>query len=508
MASVSRWLGGLAGIRPTLQLHPGTRRSVATPSGRVLVVGAGVAGMSAAVVLAERGIDVVVYEAAETIGGRLGTTWYRLPDGTRQPVDHGFHGFFRQYYNWRRMLSRIGTDQPVLRPLGSYPVVSRDWPDEQFDRLPPTPPLSIAALVRRSPSLRIAELVRVEHTLARELLTYDRRGTYRRLDEVTAESFLAGLGLSRRARAMLFDVFAHSFFDDAARMSAAELVAMFHFYFLANPEGLGMDAPRADHRTAIWDPLAAHLRRHGGMVVTGRGVESLEPIGGGWRVHTAGRTVAAESVIVATDAASAATLFAASPEITAVDPRLARVVAEPLVGPPYAVARCWLTTPVDARRAMFTSIGDPGVLDSVTRYELVEPYARRWSEDTGGSVLELHAYACDEDADVDTVAATMLAELGALWPETADAGVVDLRCQVGRNAAGFPVGGHAWRPGVRTDVPGVLLAGDWVDLPVPSALMERAATTGILAADAILAAHGHPVEPVWSVPTRGLLRRP
>ena len=47
-----------------------------------------------------------------------------------QLVDHGFHGFFRQYYNWRRMLGRVGAGTtPLLHPLGSYPVTSASWPD-------------------------------------------------------------------------------------------------------------------------------------------------------------------------------------------------------------------------------------------------------------------------------------------------------------------------------------------------------------------------------------------
>ena len=45
-------------------------------------------------------------------------------------------------------------------------------------------------------------------------------------------------------------------------------------------------------------------------------------------------------------------------------------------------------------RAQFTSIADPVVLDSVTLYHRFEAGARRWHERTGGSVVELHAYAC------------------------------------------------------------------------------------------------------------------
>jgi isorenieratene synthase len=54
----------------------------------------------------------------------------------------------------------------------------------------------------------------------------------------------------------------------------------------------------------------------------------------------------------------------------------------------------------------------------------------------------------------------------------------------------------------------LLLAGDWVRLPFPSALMERAAVTGVLAAGDVLTAAGARAEPVITVRPTGLLRRP
>jgi isorenieratene synthase len=50
-----------------------------------------------------------------------------------------------------------------------------------------------------------------------------------------------------------------------------------------------------------------------------------------------------------------------------------------------------------------------------------------------------------------------------------------------------------------------MLAGDWVATPFPSALMERSAATGILAANTILAPRGYVTESLWSVPPRGML---
>ena len=68
------------------------------PGATAIVVGGGIAGMSAAVVLAERGVAVTVLEANDHLGGRLGAWPERLPDGTEQYIEHGFHAFFRHYY--------------------------------------------------------------------------------------------------------------------------------------------------------------------------------------------------------------------------------------------------------------------------------------------------------------------------------------------------------------------------------------------------------------------------
>jgi carotenoid phi-ring synthase / carotenoid chi-ring synthase len=500
----------MAGMRPYLASVPAAPRDPLPGRPRVVVAGGGIAGASAAVVLAERGIPVVVCEAAGGLGGRLGAHPHTLPDGTVQWVDHGFHGFFRQYYNWRQILRRISPGPaPLLHPLGSYPVISARWPDEEFDRLPPVPPLSILALALRSPSLRLRELARADHAVGLSLLGFDADQTYAYLDQLSAEQLLSALRLPERARVMLFNVFAHSFFNDSASMSAAELVAMFHFYFLANPEGLGMDAPRADYYTAIWAPLRRYLEHRGAQIRTGTPVTAINgDRPGHWRVHTGtGDTLIAEEVVLATDAGAAARILGASPRATAGDQRLAAVAAQPRTGPPYAVARYWLDGDVRPERAPFTSIADPGVLDSVALYHRFEAGARSWHERTGGSVVELHAYACPPGADATSLGATMLAELGRLWPETRRLRQVDQYCQVGTDAAGFPVGGHATTPGIRTAVPGLILAGDWVATPFPSALMERAAATGISAANTILAARGHHTEPVWSVPPRGILAR-
>jgi phytoene dehydrogenase-like protein len=78
----------------------------------VVVVGAGIAGLTAAVTLAHAGLDVVVVEASDGVGGRVRTD--RL-DGLR--LDRGFQLLNPAYPAVRRLL-----DLPALN-LRSFDAV-------------------------------------------------------------------------------------------------------------------------------------------------------------------------------------------------------------------------------------------------------------------------------------------------------------------------------------------------------------------------------------------------
>ena len=97
----------------------------------------------------------------------------------------------------------------------------------------------------------------------------------------------------------------------------------------------------------------------------------------------------------------------------------------------------------------------------------------------------------------------------SFYPELKGAGVMEERFLLRRDCPAFAPGSYAGRPGVGTPHEGVALAGDFVRLPLPSALMERAVASGFLAANHLLAPQGIKPEPIRTIPRRGLLgRRP
>ncbi|SHJ94583.1 isorenieratene synthase [Pseudonocardia thermophila] len=479
----------------------------APPGTEAVVVGGGIAGISAAVVLAERGVRVTLLEAAPTLGGRLGAWPHQLSDGSTQVVEHGFHAFFRHYYTWRAILRRIDPQLRFLAPAGSYPVISREWPAEDLDGLPARAPWNLITLFTRSPSLGLRDLLGSRQRLATELLAYAPGRTAAAFDHIPAAAFLQRLRLSDRAVAMLFEAFARSFFADPAALSAAELIAMFHYYFVANPQGIGFDVPITDHASAIWEPLSAHLREHGAEIVTAAPVTEIAPADGHrWSVRTAGAELRTRHLVLAVDPGALKTLIAASPGLTEQAPVLARKVAALQLAAPFAVTRLWLDRDVAPHRAAFSAVSREPTLDSVAVYSRLERPSIDWAARTGGAVVELHSYAT-RAPDAATATARMRAELAALWPETADAEILDVHELYAATAPAFPPGGAADRLGVTGAARGVRLAGDHVATPWLTGLMERSAATGVLAANDVLAEVGAGPEELRCGPQHGLLWR-
>lgn len=462
----------------------------------VVVAGGGIAGLAAAVGLAERGVRVVLVEPQAQLGGRV-RSWPVEHGNDQVTMSRGFHAFFRQYYNLRGLLRRVDPALGALTPVPDYPLVLADGHADSFEKIPRTPPLNMAAFVAQSPSFSARDLAAVDVPAALELLDVDFPQTFSDYDGESAAAFLDRLNFPVGARHLALEVFARSFFAHPDDFSAGELVGMFHTYFLGSSEGLLFDVPNEDYDTAFWAPLGRYLAELGVEVRTGSSVTGVELTDSGVSVGLSDGTLDAAAVVLATDPATTRRLLL---DLDLGDEDYRRRVEAVTTAPPYAVWRLWLDRLVDAERAPFLGTSGFGPLDNITVLERFEAGAGRWSAEHGGSVVELHAYALPEPVREDEVKARLRAELDRVYPELAAARVVADEWLVSEDC---PLSSHRpWldRLTVTTPDSRVLLAGDGIRCDYPVALMERAATTGFLAANQILAAAALPGHDLWTVP--------
>lgn len=134
-------------------------------AGRVVVVGGGLAGITAALDCAQAGAQVTLLEAR----GRLGGAAYSFTRGALT-VDNGQHVFLRCCTAYSGLLERIGARELVaLQPRLDVPVLAPDGRHAHLRRDGLPAPLHLAGSLMRYPFIGTRE--RLALTLAMQRLT-------------------------------------------------------------------------------------------------------------------------------------------------------------------------------------------------------------------------------------------------------------------------------------------------------------------------------------------------
>ncbi|RKE18746.1 FAD-dependent oxidoreductase [Streptomyces sp. TLI_171] len=251
-----------------------------------VVVGAGLAGLTAAAELTARGLNVQVLEATEQVGGRMAT---RELDGFR--LDHGGHLLNTAYPELAR---RLDLDRLELRPLAPGVLVYSAGRSYRVGDPQLTPARQAAA---RGPLGTPLDKARLAATLSRLAATPPSRLLAR--PETTAARALADRGLpTRTVDGFLRPLLAALLSDPALGTSSRVADLVLRAY------ALGRLCVPAAGIGAVPAQLAARLPEGAvrlGVEVTAVGTDGVETAGHG--------RVRARAVVVATDAATATTLL-------------------------------------------------------------------------------------------------------------------------------------------------------------------------------------------------------
>jgi carotenoid phi-ring synthase / carotenoid chi-ring synthase len=243
----------------------------------VTVVGGGLAGLAAAYELTKRGFAVTLLEKSPQLGGKIASWDIKVGDKAFR-MEHGFHGFFPQYYNLWSLVEEVEARQNFV-DLPTYAVVYKEtYGPEVFRPTRSAFPWNIMDLAVWSPN-RLnwgIDLTRPAHWgVFKEITAFHPQRSYERLDGISVAEWSQG-EFPRGLFDLYFLPFAKSSLNAPDQLSAGELMQFFHFYFFGNPEGLAFRGARIDMGKAIVNPIADFITRNGGQIITEATITGLD----------------------------------------------------------------------------------------------------------------------------------------------------------------------------------------------------------------------------------------
>ncbi|MEM9828553.1 MAG: NAD(P)/FAD-dependent oxidoreductase [Planctomycetota bacterium] len=254
----------------------------------VIVIGAGIAGLTCARVLHQAGKNVLLLEASQRVGGRIRTD---VEDGFR--MDHGFQVFLTAYPTCNRHL-----DLDRLRLRRFRPGASIRWRDE----------FRILGDPWREPSTVWSTATHPAATLGDKLRIAKLRAELKRLpiasvakrQNVSTETMLEQRGFSPTFVESFFRPFMGGVFLDSTLQTSRRMFDYTFRYF-----SLGDAALPAEGMQMIPEQLAANLPRN-----TLRFRASVKGVDAAGRVHLAsGESLEAPHVVIATEPGTATSLL-------------------------------------------------------------------------------------------------------------------------------------------------------------------------------------------------------
>lgn len=462
----------------------------------VVVIGAGVAGLAAALALAERGLQVAVVESRSIVGGRA-RSWV---DGvTRDPVHIGPHVVVTEYPNFFQLLEKLGTrDKIVWQPWRHFLTWVRGATEYHVRTLPLPAPASWGPVSMLDPFVTWADkhstVPAAIHCLG---LTEEQ---VLALDNESGADFLRRLGVTEGYIQHFWAFLSHAILNvPIEEVSATALVRFFRRLVGRSSMEMGFsDGGLGD----LFQPAKELLEKKGSEIFTSTEVKAfLNDQGSAKGVQLDnGQQIKTRLGVVSTLPPQTLLPLLPAPWLEA---HAELRDLEKLKPCQYLSVYLWFDCKVSRGKQMWARTYSKGDLNCEF-YDFSEIYSGADSKGVlwkdrpsfiGSNIID--SGRLGQMSDQELVEGT-LKELLEFFPEVREAKVVHSVVNRVPMAIHRPVvGTERLRPDQATPVQGLYLAGCWTRTDFPSS-MESAARAGFLAADKLLKRNG--LHGGWAIP--------
>ena len=438
---------------------------------RVVVVGGGLAGVSAALAAADGGAKVTLLEARPRLGG---ATFSINRDGLE--IDNGQHVFLRCCTAYRSLLERLGSSDLVeLQPRLAVPVLAPGGRMGWLRRSGLPAPLHLAGTLARYPYLSWTERLGA----ARAALALRRLDPAdQRLDRQSFADWLAAHGQGPAATAALWELVGLATMNARATQASLQVAAMvFRTGLLDHRDAADIGYSRVPLGRLHGESAGRALAAAGAEVRPRCHARAIEHGDGGLAVVTDSGRVEADALVLAVPHEAAPELLpqGALPDAG----RLRLLGTSPIVNLHVVYDRVVPTLPVAA------GLGTPVQW-------IFDRSAGAGLRESGRQYLAVSLSAATEEVELPTATLRerFLPALAELLPAARGATVTEFVVTRERTATFLAAPGTAaLRPATGTGVPGLFLAGSWTSTGWP-ATMEGAVRSGLSAARAALLSLG------------------